>query len=210
MDRYIADQLRAIYDAVTAEPIPDQLLELLDRLDGDGESEGSRGRLGGERRGEDELGAGMAHDNVQRRVQLLHERANYAGAQPPSPTKFEALRKAAAFVADRDGKAVQTCRRDVDPDSAYATPLIGMLRRVRYELIDDQRGRNGAIGRDHNSRLRLNVNFALRKTGAEVLANRFDVSPDIETLDIRRLIQLLVHPCDRAHAERGVLQPFRE
>ncbi|HXE24322.1 MAG TPA: NepR family anti-sigma factor [Roseiarcus sp.] len=42
MDRYIADQLRAIYDAVTAEPIPDQLLELLDRLDGDGESEGSR------------------------------------------------------------------------------------------------------------------------------------------------------------------------
>lgn len=37
MDRYIADQLRAIYDAATAEPIPDRLLELLDRLDRDGE-----------------------------------------------------------------------------------------------------------------------------------------------------------------------------
>ena len=33
MDRYIADQLRAIYESVTAEPIPDRLLELLDRLD---------------------------------------------------------------------------------------------------------------------------------------------------------------------------------
>jgi Anti-sigma factor NepR len=37
MDRYIADQLRTIYDAVTAEPVPDRLLELLDRLDSDGE-----------------------------------------------------------------------------------------------------------------------------------------------------------------------------
>ncbi len=37
MDRYIADQLRAIYDAVTAEPIPDRLLQLLDRLDADRE-----------------------------------------------------------------------------------------------------------------------------------------------------------------------------
>ena len=37
MDRYIADQLRAIYDAVTAEPVPDRLLELLDQLDSDGE-----------------------------------------------------------------------------------------------------------------------------------------------------------------------------
>ena len=34
-DRYIADQLKAIYDAVAAEPIPDRLLQLLDRLDGD-------------------------------------------------------------------------------------------------------------------------------------------------------------------------------
>ena len=37
MDRYIADQLRAIYDAAAAEPVPDRLLELLDRLDGDRE-----------------------------------------------------------------------------------------------------------------------------------------------------------------------------
>jgi anti-sigma factor NepR-like protein len=37
VDRYIADQLKAIYDAVTAEPVPDRFLELLDRLDGDGE-----------------------------------------------------------------------------------------------------------------------------------------------------------------------------
>jgi hypothetical protein len=37
MDRYIADQLRAIYDAVTAEPIPDRLLQLLDSLERDGE-----------------------------------------------------------------------------------------------------------------------------------------------------------------------------
>jgi hypothetical protein len=35
-DRYIAGQLKAIYDAVAAEPIPDRLLQLLDRLGGDG------------------------------------------------------------------------------------------------------------------------------------------------------------------------------
>jgi anti-sigma factor NepR-like protein len=31
-ERYIAAQLKATYDAVAAEPIPDRLLELLDRL----------------------------------------------------------------------------------------------------------------------------------------------------------------------------------
>ena len=36
-DQYIADQLKAIYDAVVVEPIPDRLLQLLDRLDGDSE-----------------------------------------------------------------------------------------------------------------------------------------------------------------------------
>jgi Anti-sigma factor NepR len=37
-ERYIAAQLKATYDAVAAEPIPDRLLELLDRL-GRGEEE---------------------------------------------------------------------------------------------------------------------------------------------------------------------------
>jgi hypothetical protein len=37
-DRYIADQLKAIYDAVVAEPVPDRLLQLLERLDGDAEN----------------------------------------------------------------------------------------------------------------------------------------------------------------------------
>jgi anti-sigma factor NepR-like protein len=36
LDRYIASQLKAIYDEVAAEPIPDRLLQLLDRLDDDG------------------------------------------------------------------------------------------------------------------------------------------------------------------------------
>ena len=36
-DRYIADQLKAMYDAVVVEPIPDRLLQLLDRLDDDSE-----------------------------------------------------------------------------------------------------------------------------------------------------------------------------
>ena len=36
-DRYIADQLKAIYEAVVAEPVPDRLLQLLDRLDSDEE-----------------------------------------------------------------------------------------------------------------------------------------------------------------------------
>ena len=36
-DQYIADQLKAMYDAVVVEPIPDRLLQLLDRLDDDGE-----------------------------------------------------------------------------------------------------------------------------------------------------------------------------
>lgn len=34
-DRYIAEQLKAMYDAVTVEPVPDRLLSLLDRLEND-------------------------------------------------------------------------------------------------------------------------------------------------------------------------------
>lgn len=37
VDRHIAKQLKAIYDAVVAEPIPDRLLQLLGRLDTDAE-----------------------------------------------------------------------------------------------------------------------------------------------------------------------------
>jgi hypothetical protein len=36
-DQYIADQLKAMYDAVVVEPVPDRLLELLDRLDNEEE-----------------------------------------------------------------------------------------------------------------------------------------------------------------------------
>jgi hypothetical protein len=36
-DRYIGDQLKAIYDAVVAEPVPDRLLQLLDRLGSEAE-----------------------------------------------------------------------------------------------------------------------------------------------------------------------------
>jgi hypothetical protein len=36
-DQYIADQLKAMYDAVVVEPIPDRLLQLLDRLDDNSE-----------------------------------------------------------------------------------------------------------------------------------------------------------------------------
>jgi Anti-sigma factor NepR len=32
-DQYIADQLKALYDAVVVEPVPDRLMQLLDRLD---------------------------------------------------------------------------------------------------------------------------------------------------------------------------------
>ena len=47
-DQYIADQLKAIYDAVIVEPVPDRLLQLLDRLDNEEEewSRASRGRAG--------------------------------------------------------------------------------------------------------------------------------------------------------------------
>jgi Anti-sigma factor NepR len=37
MKQYIAGQLKAMYDEVVAQPIPDRLLQLLDRLDGDKE-----------------------------------------------------------------------------------------------------------------------------------------------------------------------------
>jgi hypothetical protein len=36
-DRYIADQLKAMYDAAVVEPVPDRLLQLLDRLDNEEE-----------------------------------------------------------------------------------------------------------------------------------------------------------------------------
>jgi hypothetical protein len=35
VEEYIARQLKTMYDEVTAEPVPDRLLELLDRLDSD-------------------------------------------------------------------------------------------------------------------------------------------------------------------------------
>jgi hypothetical protein len=35
VNQYIAGQLRAIYDDVVAQPIPDRLLQLLNRLDSD-------------------------------------------------------------------------------------------------------------------------------------------------------------------------------
>ena len=54
------------------------------------------------------------------------------------------------------------------------------------------------------------MNFALREAGAEVFANAFDVSSDVEALDVRRLIQLLVHPGDGADAERCVFKLLRE
>ena len=50
----------------------------------------------------------------------------------------------------------------------------------------------------------MNVNFALREAGAEVFANGFDISSDVEALDVRRLIQLLVHSGDGAR--RGALR----
>ena len=48
------------------------------------------------------------------------------------------------------------------------------------------------------------------ETGAEVLADRFDVSPHIETLDVGRLIQLFVHPGDSSHAKGRVFQLLGE
>jgi Anti-sigma factor NepR len=38
VDRYIVGQLKVIYDEVLAEPIPDRLMQLLDRLDDDGKN----------------------------------------------------------------------------------------------------------------------------------------------------------------------------
>lgn len=38
VDRYIAGHLKAIFDEVAGEPVPDRLLQLLDRLDIDAES----------------------------------------------------------------------------------------------------------------------------------------------------------------------------
>ena len=36
-DQYIADQLKAMYDAVVVEPVPDRIMQLLDRLEDDAE-----------------------------------------------------------------------------------------------------------------------------------------------------------------------------
>src|SRR3984957_17831594 len=96
-------------------------------------------RLGRERRGHDELDARLVRNDFQRRVQLFGERAHHTGAQPLSLAKFEAFRKSLAFVANGDKKAVDACGGDIDPHAARAAlALIGVLCRVRHELIDDQ------------------------------------------------------------------------
>lgn len=38
VDQYIAGQLKSMYDEAVAEPVPDQLLRLIERLDGDAAS----------------------------------------------------------------------------------------------------------------------------------------------------------------------------
>ena len=136
-------------------------------------------------------------------------RAPY-GRLGPFLCQVEAFRKSVAFVANGDKKAVDARSGDVDPYVARALALIGVLCGVRHQLIDDQRRRNRAIGRNYNASLRLNVNFALPEARAEVFADGFDVSSDVETLDVRRLIQLLVYAGDRAHSERGVFKLLRE
>jgi Anti-sigma factor NepR len=37
VDQYIADQLKAMYDSVVVEPVPDRIMQLLDRLVDDAE-----------------------------------------------------------------------------------------------------------------------------------------------------------------------------
>ena len=54
------------------------------------------------------------------------------------------------------------------------------------------------------------MNFALREAGAEIFADGFDVSSDVETFHVSRLIQLLVHSGDRAHPERCVFKVLLE
>ena len=111
-----------MYDAVVVEPVPDRLLQLLDRLDDEDGTMKSRA-LWGERGGYEELDAGMTRDDLQRRVQLFGERAHHAGAKALSLAKFETFRKSAAFVANGDKKAVDPCRGDVDPYLARAAGL---------------------------------------------------------------------------------------
>jgi hypothetical protein len=62
----------------------------------------SSSSLRSQRRGEDELGAGMAWDHGQRRIQLFGERADHAGAKSFPTAYFEAFGKTAAFVANRN------------------------------------------------------------------------------------------------------------
>src|ERR1700722_12461721 len=96
-------------------------------------------RLGRERRGHDELDARLVRNDFQRCVQLFGERADHAGAQALSLAKLEAFRKSVAFVANGDKKAVDAGGGDVDPYISRTLALIGVLRRVRHQLIDDQR-----------------------------------------------------------------------
>src|ERR1700693_2619830 len=96
-------------------------------------------RLGRERRGHDELDARLVRNDFQRRVQLFGERAHHAGAQALSLAKLEAFRKSVAFVANGDKKAVDAGGGDVNPHIARALALIGVLRGVRHQLVDDQR-----------------------------------------------------------------------
>ena len=54
------------------------------------------------------------------------------------------------------------------------------------------------------------MNFALREAGGQIFANGLDIPPDVKTLDIRGLIQLLVHPRYGADAKCCVLKALRE
>src|ERR1700733_16053314 len=96
-------------------------------------------RLWRERRGHDELDARLVRNDFQRRVQLFGERAHHPGAQALSLAKLEAFRESLAFVANGDKKAVDAGAGDVNPHIARAFALIGVLRGVRHQLIDDQR-----------------------------------------------------------------------
>ena len=143
-----------------------------------------------------------------RRIELLNERPYEPHAEALGLGQIEIRRQPDTLVAHRDAKRFALAR-DTDPDLAARSTRISVFRRIRYEFVDHQRQRDGAIGLDHDVVLRFDEDFAVRDTLIDITTDHLDIAPDIEVLDVLGLVEALVGASHGLHPMGGGLKLIR-
>jgi len=83
---------------------------------------------------------------------------------------------------------------------------MGMLRRVGYELGDQQGDADSAIRRDRNGTIRLVLDLTLRRKPREVLADVGKVGGKVNGADVGGAVKALVDASHGCHPAHGFLE----